>query len=90
MAMTATETIRPLFEPTNFRIGLSLRNIARAKLRLGLAAEALPEAREAVEILRARMGPAHAETLRAEEILAEVARAAGDAASSTPPAASTP
>ena len=71
----ALATIRPLLEPNNFRIGLSLRNIARAKLRLGLAAEALPDARQAVEILRERMGPMHAETRRAEDIVAEVERA---------------
>jgi len=77
----ALETLRPHVDKDDFRVGLSLLNISRAMLRLGQAESAIPEAERSVEILRKRKGPTAAETLTAEQVLAE-ARQAADAARS--------
>jgi tetratricopeptide (TPR) repeat protein len=52
----ALATLRPHVEPNDFRVGLSLRNIARAKLRLGRPESALADAEGAVASLRERKG----------------------------------
>jgi tetratricopeptide (TPR) repeat protein len=71
----ALATLRPHVEPNDFRVGLSLRNIARAKLRLGRPESALADAEGAVAILRERKGAEGIETKLAEEVLAQIRQA---------------
>ena len=71
----ALATLRPQVEPNDFRVGLSLRNIARAKLRLGRPESALADAEGAVAILRERKGAEGIETKLAEEVLAQIRQA---------------
>ena len=66
----ALEQLRPYTEPDDFRVGRTLVSIARSLQTLGRPDEALPSAREAVEILRTRKG-ATAESTRAAEKLVE-------------------
>jgi tRNA A-37 threonylcarbamoyl transferase component Bud32/tetratricopeptide (TPR) repeat protein len=66
----ALEQLRPYTEPDDFRVGRTLVSIARSLQALGRPEEALPSAREAVEILRTRKG-ANAESTRAAEKLVE-------------------
>jgi eukaryotic-like serine/threonine-protein kinase len=59
-------------EPNDFRIGVSLRNIARAKLSLGDAESALADAQRSVEILRERKGATAPATKSSEALVEEI------------------
>lgn len=68
----ANAAIARVVEPNDFRVGISLRNIARAKLNVGNAESALDEAERSVEILRERKGASAPATKASEALLAEI------------------
>ncbi|MEY3143050.1 MAG: hypothetical protein RLY21_1543 [Planctomycetota bacterium] len=70
--IAANAAISRVVEPNDFRVGISLRNIARAKLSLGRAESARVDAERSVEILRERKGADAPATRAAEALLEEI------------------
>jgi tetratricopeptide (TPR) repeat protein len=70
--IAANAAISRVVEPNDFRVGISLRNIAREKLSLGRAESARADAERSVEILRERKGADAPATRAAEALLDEI------------------
>ena len=85
--VAANAILEKVVAPNDFRVGTSLRNIARAKLALGDPESALDDAQRSVEILRERKGATAPATKSSEALVEEIRQALANRPGQTLPEA---